>query len=93
MHSWLCMPRNHDFNIQGKYSSNTSYTLEVSVRKCSNSSNLPGVCATPDQINQYFDDIGNVFFTIYFTNPLINAGDKTYLTYYLEDNNYIIFTQ
>ena len=51
-------------------------------------------CADEDQLNQFFVDYDNkVFFTIYFINPRINPEEPDYLTYYMSDENYIIFSQ
>lgn len=32
-------------------------------------------------------------FGVSFINPLINQGDQNYLSYYLEDRNYVRFTR
>ena len=81
------------YNIKGKYASVFSQTLEVAVKKCTNESDPSRPCADPSQIEAFFEDQKSFFFTIYFINPLINPTNEEYLTYYLEDNNYIIFTK
>ena len=42
---WLCLPKNREYEIFGKYASVTSKTLEVSVSKCTNSSDFEYPCA------------------------------------------------
>jgi hypothetical protein len=37
-------------------------------------------------------DSGVNYLTVYFTNPLINPENQEYLTYYLEDTNYLTFS-
>jgi hypothetical protein len=69
-----------------------SKTLEVSVRPCSNRSGEERECAEQGVIDDFLSENGNFFFTAYFLNPLINADQQNYLTYYLEDSNYIIFS-
>jgi hypothetical protein len=50
-------------------------------------------CAPQAEIDQFFIDHGDsLYFTVYFLNPLINADSEIYLSYYLEDSNYIIFS-
>jgi hypothetical protein len=92
INSWLCMPINTEMEILGKYSSATSKAVEIQVRKCSNSSGFAVPCATPTEIDQLFANETNFYFTIYFINPLINADSENFLSYYLEDSNYIIFS-
>ncbi len=48
MNYWLCLPRNMKYNIQGKYASAFSQTLETSVKKCTNESNPERPCAPQD---------------------------------------------
>jgi hypothetical protein len=31
------------------------------------------------------------YFTLYYSNPVINSDRKDYKSYYLEDENYVIF--
>ena len=76
MSYWLCMPKNVQYEISGKYSSILSKTLEISISKCTNSSNFATPCAPEAQINQLFATETNFFYTIYFINPIINADSK-----------------
>lgn len=63
-----------------------SQTLEVSVNKCTNSSNPLRPCADSQQIDDFFTNSSQkVFFTAYFINPRINPDEAEFLTYYLED--------
>ena len=36
--------------------------------------------------------MGQFFFSFLYVNPLINPGDSNYLSYYLDDRNYMRFT-
>jgi len=36
---------------------------------------------------------GRMTFGFVYINPLINAGSKDYLSYFLEDRNYLTFTK
>ena len=60
--------------------------------RCTNSSNSTYPCASDAVIDQFFQDQQNFYYTVYFINPLINADDQDYLSYYLEDSNYAIFS-
>jgi hypothetical protein len=42
----MCLPQNVDFNIQGKFASNVSMTIQVSVLACDNSTDLTRLCAS-----------------------------------------------
>ena len=92
MDYWKCLPLDHKFIIHGKYASKTSMTLDVAIKKCTNSSlSDTRPCATQTQIDDFFTANGNFYYTIYFLNPLINPESQDYLSYYLQDSNYIIF--
>lgn len=66
-------------------------TLDVSINKCTNNSGNPRPCASQADIDTLFLDNGNFYYTIYFLNALINPASHNYLTYYLEDSNYLMF--
>ena len=66
--------------------------MEVSVSKCTNSSDFEYPCASEADIAQFFQDQQTFFYTIYFINPLLNPDSQQYLSYYLEDSNYVIFS-
>ncbi len=53
---WLCLPKNTEFEIYGKYASETSKTLEVSVSRCTNSTDYTYPCASDADIDQLFQD-------------------------------------
>ncbi len=89
---WLCLPQNAEYQIFGKYASEKSMTLEVSVSRCTNSSDFRYNCASDAEIDQFFKDEQTFFYTIYFINPLLNSDSQEYLSYYLEDSNYVIFS-
>ena len=91
--TWLCVPLDQEYDIQGKYSSEVSKSIEVSISKCTNSSDYATPCATETQIEELFSRETRFYYTIYFINPLINADSQDHLSYYLEDSNYIIFSK
>jgi hypothetical protein len=49
-------------------------------------------CAPQGEIDQLFANETNFYYTIYFINPLINADQQDFLSYYLEDSNYVMFS-
>ena len=59
---------------------------------CSNNSFDSRPCHSQADIDAFMASEGNFFYTIYFLNPLLNPGQEDYLTYYLEDSNYVIFS-
>ena len=61
---------NKSFIIQGKYSSSVQKTLEISVNKCNNSTDPGRLCAPQNDIDDFVS--AQVFYTIYYINPLIN---------------------
>jgi hypothetical protein len=89
---WLCMPMDLELDIQGKYASVISKTIEVRVEGCTNSTEFSVPCAPQSEIDQLFANETNFFYTIYFINPLINPDSEDFLSYYLEDSNYIMFS-
>ena len=90
--TWMCMPLNLEVEIKGKYASEVSQLLEVSISQCTNSSQWTVPCAPQTTIDQLFANDTNFFFTLYFINPIINADSQEFLEYYIEDSNYIIFS-
>lgn len=59
--------------------------------KCTNSSLDSRPCAPQTEIDLFFSTNSNLYFSIFFMNPLLNPSVKKYISYYLEDSNYIIF--
>jgi hypothetical protein len=81
-----------ELDIQGKYASVISKTIEVRVEGCTNSTEFSVPCAPQSEIDQLFANETNFFYTIYFINPLINPDSEDFLSYYLEDLNYVMFS-
>jgi hypothetical protein len=73
MNYWLCPPRDIDFEIRGKYSSEVMKSMEISVNKCTNDSMSSQPCADDNELADFFASNNHkIFYTIYFVNPRIN---------------------
>ncbi len=48
---WKCIPLNRTYNVQGRYSSVFSQTIDISVQKCTNKSTESRPCATQEEID------------------------------------------
>lgn len=90
--NWLCLPPNMTLQFQGKYSSSIFKYAKISVQKCSILAGDNRTCATPAFINNFITSSGSASFNYYFVNTIINAEDKDYISYYIEDRNYFQFT-
>jgi len=78
--------------LQGKYTSNSFKYGRILVSKCTNSSIYGNTtCATSAEVDAFIASQQIVTANLYFVNPVINAGSKTYIDYYLEDANYFTF--
>lgn len=89
----MCLPRNMTYEIKGKYSSKEEKTFDIALATCTDEWD-PRPCANQSDIDELFaSNNGNLYFSLYFLNPLINPQSEDYLTYYLEDSNYITFSQ
>lgn len=64
-----------NFEVKGKYSSEYSRNLKVSAKICTNNTLETRPCAAQSEIDEFFANTTINFFTIYFTNPLINPDD------------------
>jgi hypothetical protein len=42
-------------------------------------------------VTNFLNSWGQFTFNFYYVNTVINAGEKTYISYYLEDRNYFSF--
>lgn len=69
-----------------------SRDLEIAIKRCTNSSQFQYPCAPDTEIDQLFANETNFYYTLYFINPLINSDSQEFLSYYLEDSNYIMFS-
>lgn len=89
---WMCPPIGYAFNISGKYTSNLMELLQIRVLKCNDTLDPTRPCVPNTTIAYLQSLVGQFIFTFYYANPLLNPGDKSYLSYYLEDKNYVTFT-
>lgn len=72
--------------MQGKFTSEVFQYAEVEVVRCSSDSPNKTCADESDFENSTFH------FNVYILNTLINPGSQDYITYYLEDRNFILFT-
>jgi len=67
----LLCPKRTDFSVKSK---NAQY-VQVSLKKCQNMTDSPIVCASQEELNDYFDDPKNIkpiSTSLYFTNNLLD---------------------
>ena len=92
MQNWYCPPANSTFYLSGDYTSNILRYVNVSVNTCMPFLDPTRPCASASEVQAVFDQLNDAIrFKIYFTNPLINPGQKDYKSYYLESTTYINF--
>lgn len=83
----LCPPIGRSIPIQGKFTSKIFQYAEIRILKCNASTNSSKTCANDSRlINKTFT------YNLYILNSLINPSSPNYLSYYLEDRNYVQFT-
>ena len=92
-HNWLCPPKDYNFTLQGKYTSEISQAILLNVGKCNNSIDPSRPCVNQSIIDAMQANSGRFVLNFYFVNALINPGTSQYLDYYLNDFNYMQFTQ
>lgn len=80
-------------NLQGKYTSNVFQFAEVKVGVCTESNpSFPGTtCRNSSEVASLLSSLGQFTFNFYYINPVINAVEKEFIRYYLEDRNYFSF--
>ena len=90
---WLCPPVNYSLTMQGKYTSNMFQFAQINIDPCNASNpNFPNTtCYNSTDINNFLNIMAQFTFNFYYINPVINANDKKYISYYLEDRNYFSF--
>lgn len=79
----LCPPIGLNIPIQGKFTSEVFQYAEIRITGCD--ANSSKICQAPSSNRTYF-------FNLYMLNTLINPQEAEYITYYLEDRNYVQFT-
>lgn len=78
--------------LEGKFTSNNFKLARLVISNCTANSLFPGTtCKNYSDIQNYLLANGQFTVSIYFINLVINAGDQSYITYYLEDSNYFSF--
>ncbi len=90
--AWLCPPLDSKYLLQGSYFSEIFSTLSISLKECTNSSNPSRPCYPQNEIDDLFTKYGNFYFTINYLNTVINPGEVSYLSYYLESNDFAIIS-
>lgn len=92
MQNWLCPPVGSSMYISGSYASDVYRFINVSVNPCMDFLDPTRPCATASEVTDVFNQLNDAIrYKIYFTNPLINPGQKEYKSYYLESSTYISF--
>ena len=89
----VCIPINSTFSLKGKFTRNNLRSMELSIRRCDNTTNSTTICADDTAVDNFFTSDGTVYVNLVFANPLINPGNIDYLDYYLEDRNFFTFSQ
>jgi hypothetical protein len=90
--SWLCVPLNMPIPIQGSYMSPISYLYQINVFPCKNQTSND-TCASQEEISNLFTAYGNFYMTVNYINPVINPNEQEYISYYIQGNDYVIFSE
>ena len=78
--------------LQGKFTSNTFKFAQLVISQCTANALYPNTtCKSDGDIMSFLGNNTQFTVNIYFINPVINAGDSNYITYYLEDSNFFSF--
>lgn len=81
---WLCPPSGQILPLQGKYTSDTFKFAQIVISKCTNNVLYPGTtCKSSTEVDNFLIENSQFTFNIYFVNPVINAGNPSFLSYYL----------
>ena len=67
-----------------------SYDISIAVHPCRNETGV--TCASQAKIDQLFQQYSNFYLTYNYINPVINPNSVQFMDYYLEGNDYIIFS-
>ena len=90
--NWLCPQVNSLLPIKGQYTSKEQVLMKIELYECKNSTSND-TCASKEEIDSIFDTYENFYFTFYYVNPVINANVPNHLSYYLEGDDYTIFSR
>ncbi len=66
--------------------------MKLTVHKCRNSTANNNSCATQGEIDTLFNTYRNFYLSFTYTNPVINPNLPDYISYYIEGNDYAIFS-
>ena len=64
----------------------------LTAKKCTNGSDPSRPCYPQNEIDDLFTDYGNFYFTVNYINTVINPGEVSYMSHYLESIDYAIFS-
>ena len=78
----LCPPLNYSYDIMGKFTSREMKQIEVRLSKCNDTLDPLRPCVNQSVIDGMITALGGLTVGMFFVNPLINAGNKDYLSYY-----------
>ena len=92
MQNWLCPQIGSSLFLSGDYASDIFRYVNVSINPCMDFLDPSRPCARSSGVKALFNHLSDAIrYKIYFTNPLINPGQKEYKSYYLESTKYISF--
>lgn len=82
---WLCPPVNSTFTMQGKYTSDSFKYSDIKIGACTENNTLfpSTTCRSPSEVESFLNSFAQFTFNVYYINPVINAGNKDYISYYL----------
>lgn len=83
----LCPKIGQEIPMQGKFTSELFQYAEIEVVKCVADNSTGKTCADESTFRDK-----NFHFNVFLLNTLINPSSQDYITYYLEDRNFILFT-
>jgi hypothetical protein len=90
--NWLCPAVGAAFHLEGSYLGAAFSQYMVRVTACHNETDPDRPCAPQADIEaQSFHGKGFYYFNIYYSNPMINADQKDFISYYVEDRTYVMF--
>lgn len=74
--NWLCPKIGTSFQVQGKFSSKLLSYISIKVKKCNPALDLTRPCVPDSDIQALQLALGKLNIALFFSNPLINAGDQ-----------------
>lgn len=89
---WLCPQIGAVLPIKGHYTSKENIQIKIEIYQCSNATSNT-TCATNEEIDQIFETYSNFYLTYFYINPVINPNKPDHLSYFLEGDDYTIFSR